>query len=87
MLFLHQYFEIAAEKCLIIAQNISSAWLSGSFDNKQRLQSLIFPQGILYNKINATVRTLRVNSLFAEIEPLKRVLDKKRKRQFKNELP
>lgn len=42
--------ENAVESCLEIAQNISTAWVSASVQNKQRLQSLIFPEGILYNK-------------------------------------
>ncbi|NDE09508.1 MAG: hypothetical protein EBZ95_02965 [Chitinophagia bacterium] len=30
-------FENAVEKCLKIAQNISAAWVSAGFENKQRL--------------------------------------------------
>ncbi len=72
-------FEEAVEKSLLIAQNISSAWVMASFENKQRLQQLIFPQGILYNKQKGVVRTKRVNSLFEEIPMLARVLDENRK--------
>ena len=71
--------EKAIEKCLILAQNISSAWLLLSFDNKRRLQSLVFPEGILYNKKNGAVRTTRINTIFSEIEPLARVLGGKEK--------
>jgi hypothetical protein len=45
-------------------------WLSSDYDDKQKLQRLIFPEGILYNKKKDPVRTLRVNSLFAPIPQL-----------------
>ncbi len=34
-------------------------------NEKQRLQSLIFPEGILYNKKEMVVRTPRINSVFS----------------------
>lgn len=71
--------ENAVEKCLTIAQNISSAWVLASFENKQRLQKLIFPEGVLYNKKKGVVRTLRTNSLFAAIEPLEQVTGENKK--------
>ncbi|MFM7511717.1 MAG: hypothetical protein ACKO33_08110 [Bacteroidota bacterium] len=40
--------ELAVSKCLTIAQNLSQAWLSAECENKQRLQKLVFPDGILY---------------------------------------
>lgn len=67
------------EKCLAIAQNISGAWLSADYITKQRLQTLVFPQGIVYNKKNGTVRTQRTNTLFAEIEPPQRLSDENEK--------
>jgi len=36
-----------AEKCLEIAKNISEVLASSQFDDKRRLQNLIFPEGIL----------------------------------------
>jgi site-specific DNA recombinase len=57
-------------KGMSIAENLNTRWLSGSFDDKQKLQSLVFPEGILYNKKKDAVRTLRVNSLFAPIPQL-----------------
>jgi hypothetical protein len=57
--------EMAIEKCLAIAQNLSSAWLLVTFGNKHRLQWFVFPEVILYHKKNEAVRTNRVNRLFA----------------------
>ncbi|RZK00662.1 MAG: hypothetical protein EOO46_20950 [Flavobacterium sp.] len=71
--------EKAVEKCLEISQNLGGAWLSASFENKQLLQKLVFPAGILYSKENNRVRTIRTNTLFSEIEPLARVLAENKK--------
>ena len=72
-------FENAVEKCLGIAQNISRAWVTAGFDNRRVLQNLVFPYGILYNKEKGVVRTERVNSLFAAIQPLQRIIAEKKK--------
>ncbi|MEO5892232.1 MAG: hypothetical protein ABIQ31_18440 [Ferruginibacter sp.] len=37
-------------KGLEIAKNISAVWTSSDFYGKQKLQNLVFPEGILYNK-------------------------------------
>lgn len=65
--------EKAVDKSLKIAQNISSAWLLATYEEKQQLQKLVFPDGMLYNKQKKQVRTPRINSLFAAIEPLVKV--------------
>jgi site-specific DNA recombinase len=67
------------DKGIAIAENLSAIWLSGDFDGKQKLQYLVFPEGILYNKQKDTVRTPRVNSLFAPIPHLVSVLGKDEK--------
>ena len=46
---------------------------------KQILQYLIFPQGILYNKQNDTVRTNKVNSIFYSIRCLARTSEENKK--------
>ena len=62
------------EKCLEIAKNISEVLVPSQFDDKRRLQNLIFPEGILYNKPKDTIR--RINSLFSTI-PIVSVFQKK----------
>ena len=59
--------EKAVGKCLAIAQDLSQAWLTAGYEDKQRLQRVIFPEGILFNKQKGIVRTPRVNSLFEAI--------------------
>jgi hypothetical protein len=59
---------------LQIAENISKIWPCGGYEEKQKMQYLIFPDGILYNKENDALRTERINSLFAEIPLQKRIV-------------
>ena len=42
-------------------------WVSDDFPDKQKLQYLLFPEGMQYDKENDLVRTTRINSLFSEI--------------------
>jgi site-specific DNA recombinase len=67
------------EKGLSIAENLSQLWLSFKYEEKQKLQYLIFPNGILYNKEKDAVRTEKINALFAEIPHLKRILEENKK--------
>jgi hypothetical protein len=46
---------------------------------KQQLQYLLFPDGLLYDKKNDTVRTNRINTLFHEIAVNTRSLGKRKK--------
>ena len=64
--------EKAVIKGLQIAQKAKQIWLSSDYDDKQRLQYLIYPQGILYNKQNDIVRTPIINSFFSLIPVLSR---------------
>ncbi len=75
--------KMVVEKGMAIAENLSQLWLSLDFSNKQRLQYLIFPEGILYNKKKGTVRPSKVNSIFAEIQPLVKDTEDNKKGNFK----
>ena len=67
------------KKGLFLAKNLSQIWITADFTEKQKLQRLVFPEGILYSKENDTVRTPKINALFAEIPLLKRVIAGKKK--------
>ncbi len=64
--------EKVINKGLEIAGNVSEIWCSSDYDNKVKLQYLLFPEGILYNKKNNTVRTPKVNTFFSYIAQLAR---------------
>lgn len=59
--------EKAVQKGLDYAQNLSQMWVSFDYHEKQRLQYLVFPDGMMYDKKNDHVLTSRVNTLFYEI--------------------
>ena len=54
---------------------------------KQKLQYLIYPDGIMYNKENDSVRTTKVNILFSSIPLLARDLSKKNGDNLKKDYP
>lgn len=78
-------FNLTIEKGVRIAEKLSQLWLSSDFSSKQKLQYLVFPQGILYNKEKGAYRTGKVNSLFAEIPPLVRVLEENKNGNLKKD--
>ena len=54
-------------KYLEIACNLTTLWSNGNYEMKQRLQFMLFPEGILYNKKKDNCRTLRLNAVFTLI--------------------
>ena len=51
-------------KYLDIACNLTTLWTNGNYEMKQKLQFMLFPEGILYNKKKDNCRTLRLNAVF-----------------------
>ena len=68
------------ELCIQFAVNYSTklkpTWASASYSDQQRLQFLLFPEGILYNRAEDKCRTAGVNEAFAYIAELERFLQK-----------
>ena len=71
--------EKAIQKAVSIASKPLQIWRSADYDDKQKLQYLMFPEGLLYNKEKRVVRTPRINSLFALISSSARVLEENKK--------
>jgi site-specific DNA recombinase len=53
-----------AEKAISISSELATVWASGDIREKQRLQKLVFPQGIAFDLKTNTFRTERVNVIF-----------------------
>lgn len=51
------------DQSLEICNNLSDLWLSSDYDEKIKLQDLVFPGGILYDRKNDNYRTLEVNAI------------------------
>ena len=59
--------QIAIDKALKMSSNLSDLWASGDLPQKKKIQSLVFPSGIGYDKLKGKVQTKRVNSIFSAI--------------------
>jgi site-specific DNA recombinase len=61
-------FELSNPQLLIdhsleIIANLSEFWVSGDFESKRKLQEVLFPEGIMYDKQIGDYRTTKVNSI------------------------
>ena len=49
---------------LLMSSNLVSLWKDGSFDIRQKLQNLLFPKGVKYNKHENCYLTISENNVF-----------------------
>ena len=71
----------AIEKAVGLSVELATEWASGDIHQKNKLQKLIFPEGIVYDKKKGAFRTERVNSIFVLIASLSSVSGKNERRQ------
>ncbi len=55
------------EEGIAFSSKLATIWTSSPVSTKEKLQKLIFPEGIIYSKKNEVFRTENVNSFFALI--------------------
>jgi site-specific DNA recombinase len=65
------------KKAIDLAMKLPEIWGNSVVKTKEQLQRLVFPEGLLYDRENNRVRTLKVNSIFSLIAQLS-------KESFKN---
>jgi site-specific DNA recombinase len=65
-------------KAIEYSTKLNTIWACGDYHQKQQLQFLVFPDGILYNRKKDECRTERVNSVFSYISQLAWVLGKEK---------
>ena len=65
----------AIDLALKMSSNITDLWTSGDLKQKKKIQKLVFPSGIGYDKQNDKVRTNRVNALFSSIPLISRGIE------------
>ena len=58
------------EKVIDLSIGLPTEWVSSDISRKEKLQKLIFPEGIIFDKKNNAFRTKRVNSIFELIGSL-----------------
>ena len=71
--------EKAVKNGLEILLDPLQLWVSCDYDDKQRLQYLLFPEGMRYDKENKRVLTPRVNSVVTLISSVARVSEENKK--------
>ena len=55
--------EKAINKALKISSELGKLWSNGGLPQKKKIQDLVFPSGIGYDKSNNRVQTKRINSI------------------------
>ena len=79
---LEEYIETSFRVC----SKLATAWDSADYNDKQTVQYLVFPDGILYNRKNDECRTLKTNEVFSYFAGLQRVSGGKEKRELQFDL-
>ncbi|MBP6089718.1 MAG: recombinase family protein [Crocinitomicaceae bacterium] len=74
--------EKAVDKCMRIALDLPSMWRNSTYIRKQRIQNLLFPEGINYSRKNDDYRTLKINLLFSVIPYLTGLAEGKKNGDF-----
>lgn len=64
-----------------IAGNLNKIWGSGNYQLKQKLQYLLFPEGIMYDKKDGHYLTQKANIVFSWMSSIARVLEKNKSGQ------
>jgi len=59
--------ELAIDKALTLSESLEKIWEDGDLKQRQKLQNLVFPSGLGYDKSNDQVRTPKVNAIFGSI--------------------
>jgi site-specific DNA recombinase len=54
-------------EAVILCRNLRQLWVEGGISLKEKLQKLIFPTGLVYDKENGVFRTPELNFIIAEI--------------------
>lgn len=60
---------------LLISSNLATLWKDGSFDIRQKLQNLLFPTGVKYNKQEHRCRTINENNVFGIFSKLSTIYE------------
>jgi site-specific DNA recombinase len=75
--------EKAVEIVLNKAPKLSSMWENGNLAEKRKIQKMVFPDGIEYDRENDEYRTFRVNSFFSYIPVISKELGYKKTGKFR----
>lgn len=63
--------EQLVDNAITLASKLASLWEASEYTEKQKIQNLVFPDGIVYCKKTNECRTPRINNIFRQIAELK----------------
>ena len=72
--------ELCVEFAVDYSAKLATTWAFSTYTDRQRLQFLLFPEGIFYNRTEDKCRTTGINPVFRYIEDLERVLAQNKNR-------
>lgn len=72
--------DTALDNALEYALELPKIWASGNLEEKRRIQKMVFPSGIRYNRELDTYRTIGVNTIFRDISRIQRDAEGNKKR-------
>ena len=67
------------EAALNITMNIGNSWQKSDYNTKQKIQQLVYPEGISYNKENDECRTIRTNEAMKLIATISEYIEAQKK--------
>ena len=71
----------AINKAIQLSSELATMWTCSDIGRKEKLQKLVFPDGIIYDRQKSRFRTEKVNIVFALIASLNGDIAKKNKGQ------
>jgi site-specific DNA recombinase len=75
---------LLSDQPLEIISNLSEFWASGDYDHKRKLQELLFPGGILFDKQIDNYRTPNVNSILSLTRSISNSISENKNGQIRN---
>ena len=69
-----------AHSVSVIASKLGSLWKNSNYEDRVKLQNLLFPEGILWDKVKENYRTMKINKVFEVISLLPNIYNDKKER-------
>jgi site-specific DNA recombinase len=71
------------EESMAFSSMLATVWTSSPVSTKEKLQKLVFPQGIIYSKRYEAFRTEKVNFFLLQLQMQQRIQEERKKGQTK----
>ena len=69
------------EKEVVFVSELADCWMNGDYQERQMVQSILFPEGIFYDKENDAYRTSGINEVIGLIAKLSGDYQQNKRRQ------